>query len=134
MQLSNKITDLQFLIVDDFASITMMLTNSLNKMGIKKIQSANSGNAAYKIIEGQIGKPNEIQFVISDFNMPNGTGLDLVKAIRANSALKKLPMLLLTSQAEIEVVLECVQAGVNDYMIKPWQDEELKKKLISLVP
>lgn len=131
-QLSEKITNLQFLIVDDFESIRVMLSESLKKLGIKKIMIATSGNQAFKAIQENISKEKEVQFVISDFNMKDGTGLDLIKAVRAQDSLKKLPMLLLTSQSELEVVLECIQAGVNDYLIKPWKDEDLNKKITDI--
>lgn len=127
-----EITKLQFLIVDDFESIRVMLTAALKKLGVTKIIAAKSGNDGFKVIQENFSKENQIQFVITDFNMPNGTGLDLIRQVRDVDGFAKLPIMLLTSQAELEVVLECVQAGANDYMIKPWKDEELLKKITDI--
>lgn len=130
--LSSEIKNLQFLIVDDFESIRVMLTTSLKKLGINRIITATSGNEGSKIVADNLGKENQIQFIITDYNMPNGKGVDLIRQVRAIPGLARIPILLLTSQSELDVVLECVQAGANDYLIKPWKDEDLSKKLNDL--
>lgn len=129
---SPEISNLQFLIVDDFPSIRVMLSASLKKLGVTKIIQAPGGNEGFKIIQENFAKPNQIQFVITDFNMPTGKGIDLIRQVRDVDGFAKLPIMLLTSQDELEVVLECVQAGANDYMIKPWKDEELAKKITDI--
>lgn len=128
--LPENITNLQFLVTDDYESMRIMIAEHLQQLGIKRILFAKSGMEAVEVINAQYGTPNQIDFILTDLVMENGTGLDLVKAIRGNNSLKKLPILMVTSKAEISLVLECVKAGVSQYIVKPWQIEDLAKKIV----
>ncbi|MCM2351142.1 MAG: response regulator [Bacteriovoracaceae bacterium] len=125
--------DIHFLIVDDFESIRVILLQSLRSLGASKISMAKSGNEAFKIIQEKATTGNHIQFIITDYTMADGSGLELVQKVRAINEYSALPILLLTSQSEINVVLDCIKAGAKDYIVKPWKEEELKKKILALL-
>jgi two-component system chemotaxis response regulator CheY len=128
--LPENIRKKQFLVTDDYESMRFMIGEHLKSLGVEKILWACSGNEALATITKNIGTPQEIQFLLTDLIMDNGTGIDLVKGVRANPALKSLPILMITSKAEVSLVIEAVSAGVNNYIIKPWQLDDLAKKII----
>lgn len=131
--LPDDIKKRQFLVTDDYESMRMMIIDHLNELGIEKIITANSGNEALKILKENLGKPTQIQFVMTDMMMEDGSGLDLARGIRADPALKGLPILMVTSKSEVNLVLEAVKAGVNNYVVKPWEIEDLAKKIVDTV-
>jgi two-component system, chemotaxis family, chemotaxis protein CheY len=116
--------DLRFLVVDDFSTMRRIIKNFLNELGYANVQEADDGNTALPIL-----KTGKIDFLITDWNMPGMPGLDLLKAVRADPALAKLPVLLLTAEAKREQIVEAAQAGVNGYVIKPFTAQTLKEKL-----
>ncbi len=120
----------QFLVVDDYASMRTLIGDHLKQLGVEKILFASSGNEALKIIKKNQGKPGQIEFLITDLMMEDGNGIELVKAVRADATLKALPVLMITSKAEVNFVIDAVKAGVNNYIVKPWQLEDLSKKII----
>jgi two-component system, chemotaxis family, chemotaxis protein CheY len=130
IDLPQKLKDLNFLIVDDYESMQIMISQNLKQLGITKIQICNSGNSALKKIKESISTPNEIEYVITDLVMENGTGLELVQALRAEPKTAKLPIIMVTSKAEVANVIECIKAGVSSYIVKPWELEDLCKKLV----
>ena len=117
-------SDLRFLVVDDFSTMRRIIKNFLNDLGYANVQEADDGNTALPILKG-----GKIDFLITDWNMPGMPGLDLLKAVRADPALAKLPVLLLTAEAKREQIVEAAQAGVNGYVIKPFTAQILKEKL-----
>lgn len=116
--------DLRFLVVDDFSTMRRIIKNFLNDLGYANVQEADDGNTALPIL-----KAGNIDFLITDWNMPGMPGLDLLKAVRADPKLAKLPVLLLTAEAKREQIVEAAQAGVNGYVIKPFTAQTLKEKL-----
>jgi two-component system chemotaxis response regulator CheY len=129
IQLPQNIRSLQFLITDDYESMRIMIADHLKQLGVEKILLATSGTEAMQIIKSKMGTPEEIQFLLTDLVMENGSGIDLVKAVREEGSLKKLPVLMITSKSEVGLVIEAVKAGVNNYIVKPWQLEDLAKKI-----
>jgi two-component system, chemotaxis family, chemotaxis protein CheY len=117
-------SDIRFLVVDDFSTMRRIIKNFLNDLGYGNVQEADDGNTALPIL-----KAGNIDFLITDWNMPGMPGLDLLKAVRADPALAKLPVLLLTAEAKREQIVEAAQAGVNGYVIKPFTAQTLKEKL-----
>ena len=117
-------SDLRFLVVDDFSTMRRIIKNFLNDLGYANVQEADDGNTALPILKG-----GKIDFLITDWNMPGMPGLDLLKAVRGDPALAKLPVLLLTAEAKREQIVEAAQAGVNGYVIKPFTAQILKEKL-----
>ena len=117
-------SDLRFLVVDDFSTMRRIIKNFLNDLGYANVQEADDGNTALPIL-----KNGSVDFLITDWNMPGMPGLDLLKAVRADPKLAKLPVLLLTAEAKREQIVEAAQAGVNGYVIKPFTAQTLKEKL-----
>jgi len=119
--------NMTILTVDDFSTMRRIIRNILRQIGYNNIVEADDGSAAMKVLESQ-----DVDFVISDWNMPNMSGLELLKAIRATDKLQKIPVLLVTAEALKENVVEAVKAGVNGYIVKPFTAEVLKDKIDSI--
>ncbi|MEY4762189.1 MAG: hypothetical protein RLZZ200_2045 [Pseudomonadota bacterium] len=116
--------DIRFLVVDDFSTMRRIIKNFLNDLGYSNVQEADDGNTALPIL-----KQGNIDFLVTDWNMPGMPGLDLLKAVRADPALAKLPVLLVTAEAKREQIVEAAQAGVNGYVVKPFTAQTLKEKV-----
>lgn len=116
--------DLRILVVDDFATMRRIIRNLLRDSDLKNVTEAEDGEAALKILQ-----ESTIDLVITDWSMPNMTGIDLLRSIRADEYLKTIPVLLVTAEAKREQILEAVTLGVNGYIIKPFTAETLKEKL-----
>jgi two-component system chemotaxis response regulator CheY len=114
----------KFLVVDDFSTMRRIIKNLLHDLGYSDVTEADDGQTALPLL-----KAGEFDFLITDWNMPGMPGLDLVKAVRADARLAKLPVLMLTAEAKREQIIEAAQAGVNGYVIKPFTAETLKEKL-----
>lgn len=122
-------TNTRVLIVDDMASIRDLVRNQLKVMGFTEIVEAEDGVLAWTILENQYAQANPIELVISDWNMPNMKGLDLLKKVRSSQVFVQLPFILLTSEAEREQVTEAVMAGVSQYIVKPFSGKVFEEKL-----
>ena len=115
---------MKVLVVDDFSTMRRIVKNLLKQLGFENIDEAEDGAQAYtKMKEGGYG------FVVTDWNMPNMDGLDLLKKVRSDPAIKDTPMLMVTAEAEKEKVITAIQAGVNNYIVKPFTGEVLKEKM-----
>jgi two-component system chemotaxis response regulator CheY len=114
----------RFLVVDDFSTMRRIVKNFLNDLGYNNIQEADDGTTALPIL-----KAGNIDFLITDWNMPQMPGLDLLKAVRADPQMAKMPVLLLTAEAKREQIVEAAQAGVNGYVVKPFTAQTLKEKI-----
>ena len=116
--------NIKVLVVDDFSTMRRIVKNILKQLGFSNIDEAEDGNGALtKLRQEKYG------LVVTDWNMPNMTGLDLLKAIRAEGDLKDLPVLMVTAEAKKENVVEAIQAGVNNYIVKPFTADTLREKL-----
>jgi len=115
---------MKVLVVDDFSTMRRILKNILKQIGYSDIEEAEDGNSALaRLRQGGFG------LVVSDWNMPNMTGLDLLKAIRADNALNNMPVLMVTAEAKKENVMDAIKAGVNNYVVKPFTADVLKEKI-----
>lgn len=132
MELPAKIKEKSFLICDDYESMRVMMTDSLRSLGVTKITTATSGNEGFQVILDKIAQKTPIEFVLTDLMMENGSGIDLAKLIRGNPTTKHLPILMVTSKSEVTYVLEAIKAGVNSYVVKPWELEGLQKRIIEV--
>jgi two-component system chemotaxis response regulator CheY len=117
-------TTLRFLVVDDFSTMRRIVKNFLNDLGYTSVEEADDGNTALPILQ-----QGNIDFLVTDWNMPGMPGLDLLKAVRADPKLSKLPVLLVTAEAKREQIVEAAQAGVNGYVVKPFTAQTLKEKI-----
>ena len=116
--------NMKILVVDDFSTMRRIVKNLLKQLGYVNIDEAEDGAQAYeKAKDGSYG------FIVSDWNMPNMDGLDLVKSVRANPDIKDLPILMVTAEAEKDKVIAAIQAGVNNYIVKPFTGDTLKEKM-----
>jgi two-component system chemotaxis response regulator CheY len=120
------IENTKFLVVDDFSTMRRIVRNLLKELGFSNVQEAEDGVEALSKLRG-----DQFDFVVSDWNMPNMTGIELLRAIRADAALKHLPVLMVTAEAKKENIIEAAQAGASGYVVKPFTaatlDEKLKK-------
>ncbi|MBW8077403.1 MAG: chemotaxis protein CheY [Gallionella sp.] len=116
----------RFLVVDDFSTMRRIVRNLLKELGFTNVQEAEDGVDALAKLRAA-----EFDFVVSDWNMPNMTGLELLKEIRKDARLKHLPVLMVTAEAKKENIIEAAQAGASGYVVKPFTagtlDEKLKK-------
>jgi len=121
----------RILIVDDISSLRELLKAYLRRLGYKDIVEAVDGQEAYQVLVSSKSSSMGvgIGLVISDWNMPNLSGLDLLKLIRANPDWKSLPFLLTTTENEKHKVIEAIQSGASNYMVKPVEEATLKEKL-----
>ncbi len=116
-----------FLLVDDFENIRKTLHDQLKHLGfVGRFYEAANVVEAKALLQKEV-----IQFVISDWNMPGENGIDLLKFVRGNSNLMNLPFLMLTTQGEVKNVLEAVNSGASNYMLKPWEINILHDKIKS---
>lgn len=113
---------MKILVVDDSSTMRRIIKNTLNKLGYEAFEEAGDGVEALKKLEG-------IGLVITDWNMPNMDGLTLVKAIRSEEKYKSVPIIMVTTEAAKEEVVEAIKAGVNNYVVKPFTPDILKQKL-----
>ncbi|MCK9202086.1 MAG: chemotaxis response regulator CheY [Gallionella sp.] len=120
------IENTRFLVVDDFSTMRRIVRNLLKELGFTNVQEAEDGVQALAKL-----RVDEFDFVVSDWNMPNMTGIELLRNIRADAKLKHLPVLMVTAEAKKENIIEAAQAGASGYVVKPFTaatlDEKLKK-------
>jgi len=120
------IENTKFLVVDDFSTMRRIVRNLLKELGFTNVQEAEDGVEALHKLRG-----DQFDFVVSDWNMPNMTGIELLCAIRADASLKHLPVLMVTAEAKKENIIQAAQAGASGYVVKPFTaatlDEKLKK-------
>ena len=115
---------IRFLVVDDFSTMRRIIKNFLNELGYSNIAEADDGKTALPVL-----KSGEVDFLITDWNMPGMQGLELLRLVRGDPATKKLPVLMLTAEAKREQIVEAAQAGVNGYVVKPFTAATLKEKI-----
>ena len=118
--------NMKFLVVDDFSTMRRIVRNLLKELGFSNVHEAEDGIEALKKLRAE-----PFDFVVSDWNMPNMTGIDLLREIRKDDGLKHLPVLMVTAEAKKENIIEAAQAGASGYVVKPFTavtlDEKLKK-------
>jgi two-component system, chemotaxis family, chemotaxis protein CheY len=132
MELPPHLKTKHFLVCDDYESIRIMIVESLKSLGVTSISTAVSGNQGHQLIMDQLKTPNPIDFVITDLMMEDGSGADLARKVRAQLATRHLPMLMVTSKSEVQFVLESIKAGINSYIVKPWELQDLHDKIVEL--
>ena len=120
--MTNK--NMRILIVDDFSTMRRIIKNLLNDLGYTNTAEADDGSTALTALA-----QGSFDFVVTDWNMPGMTGIELLKAIRADDRFKTLPVLMVTAEAKREQIIEAAQAGVNGYVVKPFTAQALKDKI-----
>ena len=120
--------DLKFLVVDDFATMRRIVRNLLKESGYGNVEEAEDGVAALSLL-----KMNKFDFVISDINMPNMNGFELLRQIRAEPVLKGIPVLMVTAESKKEDIVKAAQCGANGYIVKPFTKATLEEKLVKII-
>ena len=115
---------MKILVVDDFSTMRRIVKNVLKQLGYHNIEEAENGEHAYSLLQG-----GGFDFVVSDWNMPVMDGLNLLKKIRQDPQLKDLPFLMVTAETEKEKVIAAIKAGVNNYIVKPFNAQTMKEKI-----
>lgn len=115
---------MKFLVVDDFSTMRRIVRNLLKELGFTNVDEAEDGVIALQKLHG-----GDFDFVVTDWNMPNMTGIELLRAIRADAALKGLPVLMITAEAKKENIIEAAQAGASGYIVKPFTAGTMSEKL-----
>jgi len=116
--------NMKILVVDDFSTMRRIIKNILKEIGYTNVDEADDGSTALEKL-----KSARFDFVVTDWNMPNMPGIDLLKAIRQDPDLKATPVLMVTAEAAKENVMTAVAAGVNNYIVKPFTAAALKERI-----
>jgi len=116
--------NLRFLVVDDFSTMRRIVRNLLKELGFTNVEEAEDGLVALTKL-----RTGSFDFVVADWNMPNMDGLTMLQNIRADAALKHLPVLMVTAEAKKENIIAAAQAGANGYVVKPFTAAVLDEKL-----
>ncbi len=115
---------MKILVVDDFSTMRRIIKNLLRDLGFNNTSEADDGSSALPVLQN-----GNFDFLITDWNMPGMQGIDLLKAVRADPKLAKLPVLMVTAESKREQIIEAAQAGVNGYIVKPFTAATLKEKI-----
>jgi len=116
--------NMKILVVDDFSTMRRIIKNLLRELGFTNTHEADDGNTALPML-----KDGDYELLVTDWNMPGMEGIDLLKAVRADPSLAKLPVLMVTAEQKKEQIVAAAQAGVNGYIVKPFTAGTLKEKL-----
>jgi two-component system chemotaxis response regulator CheY len=116
--------NMKILIVDDFSTMRRIIKNVLHEIGYDNTDEADDGKTALPMLQN-----GNYDFLITDWNMPGMTGIDLLKAVRASEKTAKLPVLLVTAEAKRDQIVKAAEAGVSGYIVKPFTPETLKEKI-----
>lgn len=115
---------MKVLVVDDMVTMRRIVKNILKQLGFGNVDEAENGQEALQKL-----RADTFGFVVSDWNMPVMTGIDLLRAIRADEKLKTIPVLMVTAEAQQSNLIEAVQAGVSNYIVKPFTAETMQEKI-----
>lgn len=121
----------KFLIVDDFATMRKIIKKVIADLGYDNAVEAVDGVEAYKLLIEHSTSKEPFEYVIADWNMPNMSGLELLKKCRSEEAFKKIPIMFVTAEGEQAQILEAIKEGVTEYVVKPFTSEKIKEKLES---
>tara|TARA_R110000868_G_scaffold364037_1_gene626476 strand:+ start:14753 stop:15157 length:405 start_codon:yes stop_codon:yes gene_type:complete len=116
--------DMKILVVDDFSTMRRIIKNLLRDLGFTNTSEADDGQTALPMLQN-----GSFDFLVTDWNMPGMTGIELLKAVRADARLKDMPILMVTAEAKRDQIVEAAQAGVNGYVVKPFTAAVLKEKI-----
>jgi two-component system chemotaxis response regulator CheY len=119
--------NMKILVVDDMTTMRRIVKNILKQLGFANVEEAENGQEALQKLRAE-----RFDFVVSDWNMPVMTGIDMLRAIRADAQLKAIPVLMVTAEAQQANLVEAIQAGVSNYIVKPFTAETMQEKLLKI--
>lgn len=120
--------NMRILVVDDFQTMRRIIINLLKQLGFNNVTEADDGTTAWEKLNGE-----KIDLVVSDWNMPKMTGIELLGKVRSDDRYKAIPFIMVTAEGKRENVIAAVQAGVSNYIVKPFNAATLKEKLVKVV-
>ena len=121
--------EMRVLIVDDFSTMRRIVRNILNQLGLNNVVEADDGTTAWDILNR-----DKIDFIVSDWNMPKMTGIELLRKVRSSEQFADVPFLMVTAEAQQENIIEAVQAKVSNYIVKPFTADTMKQKIDKIFP
>jgi len=121
--------NMKVIVIDDMMTMRKILIKMMQGMGFKNLEQADDGATAWPMIEAAFKSGEPYDFIVSDWNMPQMSGLDLLKKVRSTEEIKTTPFLMVTAEAEQANVVKVVQAGVSNFVVKPFNQETLKHKI-----
>jgi two-component system chemotaxis response regulator CheY len=121
--------NMRVVIVDDYTTMLRILRNLLRQLEINNVEEASDGDSAYLLMH-----KNPPDLVISDWNMVPVSGLDLLRKVRSDAKLKHIPFIMVTAESKTENVIAAKQAGVSNYIVKPFNADTLRAKIVSVFP
>lgn len=121
--------DIKILIVEDMAVLRKMVRGMLSQIGFTNISEADDGATAWPMIQSAVKEGKPFEFIISDWNMPTMSGLELLKNVRADATMVKTPFLMVTAENDQENVVVAIKSGVSNYVVKPFSAQILKEKI-----
>ncbi len=121
--------NMRVLVVDDFSTMRRIVRNILRQLGFNNVVEADDGSTAWEVLNRE-----KIDFIVSDWNMPIMTGIELLRKVRSSENLSEIPFLMVTAEAQQENILEAVQAKVSNYIVKPFTADTMKQKIDKIFP
>lgn len=121
--------DMRVLIVDDFSTMRRIVRNILRQIGLNNVVEADDGTTAWDTLNR-----DKIDFIVSDWNMPKMTGIELLRKVRSSEQFANIPFLMVTAEAQQENIIEAVQAKVSNYIVKPFTADTMKQKIDKIFP
>lgn len=121
--------NMRVLVVDDFSTMRRIVKNILRQIGFTNVVEADDGTTAWDVLN-----KDNIEFIVSDWNMPKMTGIELLRKVRASEEFADTPFLMVTAEAQQENIIEAVQAKVSNYIVKPFTAETMKQKIDKIFP
>lgn len=121
--------NMRVLVVDDFSTMRRIIRNILRQLGFNNVVEADDGTSAWEVVNRE-----KIDFIVSDWNMPNMTGIDFLRKVRASEQHGEIPFLMVTAEAQQENIIEAVQAKVSNYIVKPFTADTMKQKIDKIFP
>lgn len=126
--------NMKTIVIDDMMTMRKIIQKMMKQIGFTNIVEADDGATAWPLIEEAAAKGEPFEFIVSDWNMPKMSGLDLLKKIRETEGISKTPFLMITAEAEQSNVVKVVQAGVSNFIVKPFKPDTLKEKINKIFP
>lgn len=121
--------EMRVLVVDDFSTMRRIVRNILRQIGLNNVVEADDGTTAWDVLNRE-----KIDFIVSDWNMPKMTGIELLRKVRGSEQFADIPFLMVTAEAQQENIIEAVQAKVSNYIVKPFTADTMKQKIDKIFP
>lgn len=123
-------TDRKVIVIDDIASLREVLSGCLRKIGFKDITSAVDGKDAWEKLKANADEGKPFELIFSDINMPHCHGIDLVKMIRESDVYKETPIIMVSTENEVGIIMDAIEAGADNYILKPFTPDTVKGKIV----